>query len=1259
MRITGLNLLLFGSYVKRFFFVCVLGAITSYAGAQSPVSGTFTINSNQPTAGTNFQTYTEAIFSLAYGVNGPVVFNVAPNSGPYNEQININAITGASATNTITFNGHGTTITNASTSSLARAVIKLDGAKHIIFDSLTVLPVIDPNNSSTYGWGFGLVRDADSNIVRKCTITVGVVTLTAQNTMGIYIGSTDNFPDANGLSYCDGNIITQNTITGGHDGIMLDNNDGNNQAGYTPIYNNQITNNTIRNFAGTGISLGWCSNTLIQGNDISGVIPTYASAIYIDGQCGLTKILGNKIHNISASVTSADFTAINVAESPASASTINIIANNAIYDIRTPTSQYGFHVSLSSSYYYIYHNTVLLDTAGAASSSTTAGLYYEANSNINFENNIISLSRSGSGSRYGIYTTTAANPAFICDYNDIVIASGSSNYIGRNVSTSYASLALWQSGTLRDAHSTTQDPLFTSVATGNLKPTSAAMDNMGTFVGISTDINGDVRNNTNPDMGAYEFLTPACSSTVTGGSSVGIPVQAICPGGTITLNVSNNSFGTGQTYQWQSATSLNGTYTNVSSALVTPAYDVQVLSTLYYRALITCGTGSATSTPVQIAAYQPLSGNGYTINSALPTSATNFKSFADALSALNCGMGGPVVITVAPGSGSYNEQVSINAIPGMSAVNTLTIKGNGDTLTYAANNTSEREVLKLNGANYVTIDSLVIIGTGTVGTGVLLVNNANHNTIKNCTVSVTTAGTSSSYAGISISGSAGDPIGAGTTNLCDSNSIINNKVNGGYYGIIIYGDPTALAYNDTIAGNTVKDFYTYGIYTYGTNNMVLSGNDVSRPTRATTGSTVYCVYLNGINTGAAVAKNRIHNVFDALLTNTGAFNGIYSNNADATSAAPVTISNNLIYNVNGLGAQVGLYNSSSDYNLYYNNTVSLDNTNSGTPTTTARGIYQTSSATGLQYKNNLVYIKRNGTGVNNAIYMATTGTTYTADYNDYYVSGTGTNNVGTNGSTAYSTVLGWTNATSKDAHTVAVDPVYTNAAGGNLLPTASALDNKGTAVGITTDISNVTRSTTTPDIGAYEFTGTVLPVTLTSIAAVKTTTDVLVSWSTATEINTKVFEVERSADGSSFATVGSEDAKGNSSTTQSYVFTDKGAVVTATSNILYYRLRIVDNDGSFSYSPVVTVLLGNNTQIVKVFPNPVTTELYASVVTGAAGNALIELQDATGRKILHQQQQVAQGASTIAVNGIDRLQKGVYFVTISINNNQYVFKIVK
>lgn len=1247
----------FAGRCKRpaFWLIFFAFFIAGKAAGQTPVSGTFTIDASQPSTGTNFQTFTEAIFSLAYGVNGPVVFNVAPGSGPYAEQININFVPGVSPVNTITFNGNGATIENTSNNAQARAVIKLDHASYITINNLKINAIVS-NAADSYGWGVGIIHDADFNTIKNCTITiVGAGNLLLpQSVIGIYVGSTDDFPDTNGISDCDNNTIDNNTITGGYDGIDLNNYAGNSSFEFTSMNNNKVTNNHISGFRSSGIHMIWNKNTLVQGNDISGTTIESADGIHADEKNTGLQINGNKIHNISGTSTGS-FNGIEITNCPADADARITISNNVIYDLRTPQAQTGIDLS-SCSYINVYHNTIVLDGPAVTSGIVAAGFKYEGtNSNINFKNNILSLSRQG-GTGYGIYVT-AAGTAFVSDYNDVVLTAP--NNFGRNVSTTYAALAAWQTGTSRDAHSASQDPLFTDLAGGNLKPTSPAIDNMGTFAGITSDIVGDIRNNNTPDAGAYEFLTPPCNTPVVPGASVGIPTTPSCGGGLRTLNLSGNSFGTGQTYQWQSSSTLAGTYTNVGGSLIVPVLDVYPTVDIYYRAIVGCGASSAISDPILITVKQPLSGT-YTINFNAATAGTNFKTFADALAAFSCGVAGPVVLNVVAGSGPYNEHITFNPIINASAVNTITINGNGETLTWLSTVSADRSTLKLNGANYFIIDNLTITAqgaaTGQYGFGLHLMHGASHNIIRNCRVNSNLTSTSSNFAGVVVNDSDTDPIGGGDSK-CSYNKITGNTITGGYYGIVLLSDPSiAKIVNDTLSNNIVKDQHVYGILVRGTDHALIEGNDISRPVRAVTGAFIG-IYLNAESSSLLVSKNKIHNTHGGLTAGTDAPTAISSNNCDATAGAENIFSNNVIYDFGLLGAQVGINNTGSDYALYYHNSISLEK-QTGTPTTTARAFFQSTAATGIEFKDNVVVIKRSGTGANHGIYMNTPATTFTASNNNYFIAGTGNNKTGFRNATSYATIDDWRTANATDAGSLGVDPVWAGLAAGNLTPTAAAMDNKGIFVGVAKDINGVTRSTTVPDIGAYEYTF-VLPVKLLSISAAKVSKDVLVKWTTVTEVNTDRFVVERSSDAVSFRDAGTVSAAGNSSTYQHYQFNDLNAAAAAV-KVLYYRLRIVDLDGHTEYSNVVPVHIGTNESIsIAVQPNPFATKLTGSIVTDTPGKATIRISDAAGRTISTQSQAVSAGTTLINIDNVDRLQKGVYIVSIELNGNNFVQKIIK
>lgn len=111
------------------------------------------------------------------------------------------------------------------------------------------------------------------------------------------------------------------------------------------------------------------------------------------------------------------------------------------------------------------------------------------------------------------------------------------------------------------------------------------------------------------------------------------------------------------------------------------------------------------------------------------------------------------------------------------------------------------------------------------------------------------------------------------------------------------------------------------------------------------------------------------------------------------------------------------------------------------------------------------------------------------------------------------------------------------------------------------------------------YTSAVLPVRLVDFTAIVEGTSALLQWQTATEVDTKEFIVEGSKDGTLYTTIGTAGAKGQSS--NSYTLYD----MNPHKGLNYYRIRIVDKDGSFTYSPVRSVLF-INTGLIVVKPNP-------------------------------------------------------------------------
>lgn len=1027
------------------------------------VSGTFTINNALPTSGSNFNSYNDAYNYIKCGIGGPVIFNVDPLSGPYTEQLIIEPVPGSSATNTVTFNGNGRILQFTSTTTGERAVIKLNGADHFIFDSLTINAT--GTTTTEYGFGVQLLNNADSNIVRKCAINITDAS-TSTNYAGIVISNSATSAITTGATDCDGNEFSDNTIKGGYYGVT--------NVGSTTLANqrNKYLRNKIQDFYWYGMYNNGTFNTLIEGNDISRPNRTAFSAttysIYFASLSTNAMVNGNFIHGLADAnvTTTGDIYGIYFTGVDALGGLENKVTNNAIFDIKSNGTIYGIYNSSSDNIFY-YHNTISLDDVASTTTELTRGFYQTTlAAGIEFKNNLITIRRGGTGQMTGIFRNTITSTVVSNNNNVFFVPAANVNY-GSWGTAAQATLTDWQAASSGDANSQFINPVYTNLALNNLKPTSAGMNDLGAPVGITTDILGISRSATNPDIGAWEFDVGACSAPPTAGdatSSVNVP---ICPNELVALGLINNSFGTGQTYQWQTATSLAGPWTNLSPVQNIPGYSVNPTTTLYYRAAVTCSGSTTFSVPVQIIVNALFPAGTYTINSAVATGGTNFQSFNDAYLALRCGIDGPVVFNVVIGSGPYNEQVIMNEVQGTSITNTVTWNGNGEIITFLSTNTNERAVIKLNGTDHFIFDSLIVVPQGTTtteyGFGFHLTNNADSNIIRNNTININTTSTSTNYAGIV--NSAG--IAAVTTGLNESdfNIIDNNTINGGYYGITSVGIAANAVGNNQITRNKIRDFYSYGIYLNSNFQALVESNDISRPTR-TSVTTHYGVYMTSLNVSCKISKNRIHDAFGGAPTSTSTFYGIYLTGVNALAGIENVISNNAIYNTLGNGVVYGMYNSNSDNVLYYHNTINLDDA-TATTTSATYGWYQITEANSIDLKNNIISISRGGTGTKYCLYFSTSTSVITSENNAFYRNSANTN-IGYNGA-ARATLADWRTATGLDLNSFTGNPFYTDPATGNLEPRSVIYDDRGVPVGITTDIRNAARSATTPDVGAWEF----------------------------------------------------------------------------------------------------------------------------------------------------------------------------------------------
>ncbi|MGV3503659.1 MAG: T9SS type A sorting domain-containing protein [Adhaeribacter sp.] len=175
-----------------------------------------------------------------------------------------------------------------------------------------------------------------------------------------------------------------------------------------------------------------------------------------------------------------------------------------------------------------------------------------------------------------------------------------------------------------------------------------------------------------------------------------------------------------------------------------------------------------------------------------------------------------------------------------------------------------------------------------------------------------------------------------------------------------------------------------------------------------------------------------------------------------------------------------------------------------------------------------------------------------------------------------------------------------------------------------------------------------LPLQLIGLEVKKINHQVALTWATAMEENTLSFLVEHSPEGKNWTAIGSRPAAGNSTGRQAYAF----SAPSPGKGTHYYRLKMIDQDGSFTYSPI-KALQWSEMPSLQCYPNPVTDKLYLAGVP-AADLQQVTLSDTRGNRVF---------ASTGLAAGyldLQHLPAGIYLLQVSsANSGVQTIKVVK
>ncbi|MGL5889935.1 MAG: beta strand repeat-containing protein, partial [Bacteroidia bacterium] len=468
---------------------------------------------------------------------------------------------------------------------------------------------------------------------------------------------------------------------------------------------------------------------VILQNTISVLSSTGASAVIgINNTSGtLANISRNKIGDLLTTNAGGSVAGIQIT----GGTTANVF-NNLVGDLRATTANAANAVNglniTGGTTTNAYFNSIYLNAVSSGAIFGSSGISASTTVNLDLRNNLVvntsTANSTGLTVAYRRSTTTLTSYNNLSNSNSFYAGVPSaSNLIFYDGTNADQTLAAYQTRVApRDGSSYSENPTFSSAAVASAgflhipAATFTPLESGGAVVaGYTTDFDNDNRpgpaGSVNggalaPDIGADEFdgIPQLCTGTPVGGTASITPATR-CVSGTFTLNVTGSSFGAGITYQWQSALTAGGPYTNIAGA-TTPLYTTApVGATTYFVCLVTCTASGLSATSAEATG---------TVFPAPPVT-------VNPLTASVCMPGGtPAALTAsgastyvwAPASGlSATTGTSVNASP--AATTTYTVTGTDANGCIATAVTTITSLPAVTGATATATPGILCIGNAT------------------------------------------------------------------------------------------------------------------------------------------------------------------------------------------------------------------------------------------------------------------------------------------------------------------------------------------------------------------------------------------------------------------------------------------------------------------------------------------------------------------------------------------------------------------
>ncbi|MEO0341110.1 MAG: T9SS type A sorting domain-containing protein [Bacteroidota bacterium] len=181
-----------------------------------------------------------------------------------------------------------------------------------------------------------------------------------------------------------------------------------------------------------------------------------------------------------------------------------------------------------------------------------------------------------------------------------------------------------------------------------------------------------------------------------------------------------------------------------------------------------------------------------------------------------------------------------------------------------------------------------------------------------------------------------------------------------------------------------------------------------------------------------------------------------------------------------------------------------------------------------------------------------------------------------------------------------------------------------------------------------------VPVELLFFRATATNNRTLLEWTTTSELNNAGFQIERSDAAEGWSAIGFVNGMGTTVQRQDYSFWDESPA----SGLNYYRLKQIDLDGSFTYSPIEVVEFSSSQlSLSYVYPNPSDGIAYMDLSLPGQDQIYIDIFDASGKIVQKEKQVLSAGINSIILRP-SNLSPGIYYIKISIQDLQFERKMI-